>query len=399
MKNKIYLYLFTIYVFIGCNMNKEEQSSSEFYYTCSMDPQVRENKPGNCPICKMPLTAVKKSDFKNDGSLHLSDQQILLGHIQVDSVRNQKIGNEIHLTGKLVTDENKTEVISTRVMGRIEKLYIKTIGESVQKGQAIYAIYSEDLNLTIKELKLAIEKKKTFDKQVIDIDRIIESGRKKLLLYGLSEAQIQQFENTDFTNEKVTIYAKQSGIVSSIEVTEGSYVMEGNTIMSLADYSELWAEAQVFSSHFSEINLGMGVILFIPELNREITGKINFISPQLSSPEINVVRMEISNKNRELKPGMQTDFLIVSNEFIAPVIPTDAILLDSKGATVWIPVGHNKFKSKMVKTGMESNGFTEIISGLKEGDKVVVSGAYLLNSEFIFKKGNNPMEGHDMSKM
>lgn len=399
MKNKLILYLFSIYIFIGCNLNKEDQSSSDFYYTCSMDPQVRENKPGNCPICKMPLTAVKKSDLKNDGILHLSDQQILLGHIQVDSVRNQKIGNEIHLTGKLVTNENKTEVISTRVMGRIEKLYIKTIGEPVQKGQAIYDIYSEDLNLTIKELKLAIEKKKTFEKQVMDIDRIIESARNKLKIYGLSDVQIQQFENNDFTNEKVTIHAKRSGIVSSIEVTEGSYVMEGNTIMSLADYSELWAEAQVFSSHFSEINQGMTVTLFIPEMNREITGKINFISPQLSSSEINIVRMEIPNKNKELKPGMQADFLIVSNEFIAPVIPNDAVLLDSKGATVWIPFGHNKFKSKMVKTGIESNGFTEIKTGLKPGDRVVISGAYLLNSEFIFKKGNNPMEGHDMSKM
>jgi Cu(I)/Ag(I) efflux system membrane fusion protein len=100
-----------------------------------------------------------------------------------------------------------------------------------------------------------------------------------------------------------------------------------------------------------------------------------------------------------LKVGMQVDFSILLNTKTVVALPTDAILLDGKGASVWKKTGHNKFESVMVHTGLETNEYTQILHGLNKGDTIVVSGAYLLNSEYMFKKGANPMEGHDMSKM
>lgn len=401
MKNKIFqiiVFLLLIFGLNACDSKKAEPENPDVYYTCSMDPQVKESKPGNCPICKMPLTPAKKN---NSDTLHLSDQQVQLGHIIVDSLQKQTLGKELSLTGTLVVDQNTTEIISTRVMGRIEKLYIKDVGKQVQKGQPLYDIYSEDLILAIKELKYAIEKVKNIESPGTNLESLIQSSRKKLSLYGLSDQQIKSIEETEIVSDVVTIRSPKTGIISSINTKEGSYVMEGGEIMQLADYNSLWAEAQIFSEDLSEIKEGMDVTVYLPEINnKKIQGEISFINPQLnSSSKINSVRIEIKNESQTLKPGMQANFIVLLNKYTALAIPTDAVILDAKGATVWIQTGHNKFKSVMVHIGEESNGYTEIKHGLNAGDKIVISGAYLLNSEFIFQKGANPMEGHDMKDM
>jgi Cu(I)/Ag(I) efflux system membrane fusion protein len=125
-----FILLLLIVLLFGYCTPKEEKTDSDVYYTCSMDPQVVETKPGNCPICKMPLTPVKKDQSMNEGGLHLSDQQIQLGNINTDILAEHELGDEIQLTGKLSVDQNKQWSISSRVMGRIDKLYIKNAGET-----------------------------------------------------------------------------------------------------------------------------------------------------------------------------------------------------------------------------------------------------------------------------
>ena len=178
MKNLLLIFLLALF-FASCTSN-EEKVDPDVYYTCSMDPQVIESKPGNCPICKMPLTPVKKDHSMHEGGLHLSDQQIQLGNIKTEILGEHELGDEIQLTGKLTIDQTKQWSISSRVMGRIDKLYIKNIGETIKEGDVVYEIYSEDLNLAAREFKLGLEKKKSFKMESIDIDKIIQSARNKL---------------------------------------------------------------------------------------------------------------------------------------------------------------------------------------------------------------------------
>lgn len=402
MENKyVTVILFLISAFILSCGNVEEQTDSDVVYVCSMDPQVMETKPGNCPICKMPLTAVKKSHSENSDELHLSEQQILLGNIKTDSVREHLMGKDLELTGVLTENQNTTIVISSRVMGRIEKLYFKSEGDKINKGQPVYDIYSEEILLALSELKLALEKKKIPGNNTVETDRLINGTRKKLILYGLTESQINLLQDSENFPDKITIYSKESGVVSNITVKEGNYVMEGESILHLSDYSTLWAEADVFTEDLSQIKEGMISTVFLPGADdKKIKGKISFVNPELNpSSKIARIRIEISNEKNRLKPGMQVNFSITVNEFSALAIPSNAILFDSKGATVWYKTGPDKFKSKMVSTGLESNGYTEIKSGLSKNEIVVISGAYLLNSEFIFRKGQSPMQGHDMHNM
>lgn len=271
----------------------------------------------------------------------------------------------------------------------------------INKGDAVYEIYSEDLNLAARELKLALDKKKTLKVDAIDLDKIIMSAQNKLSLYGLSEKQIDKIGSEELTSDLFTIFSPVSGVITNIDAKEGEYAMEGGSIYHVADYSNLWAEAQVFIDDLTKIKQGMEATVYFPGLpERKTIGKISFVNPELnSSSQINFVRIEIPNPDNQLKAGMQINVSVLLNKITTLALPTDAVLLDAKGASVWIKTGHNQYKNIMVTTGMETNEYTQITEGLNKGDTVVVSGAYLLSSEFMFKKGANPMEGHDMSKM
>ena len=384
--------------FISCKNKTEIPKDPDTYYTCSMDPQVVEYKPGKCPICKMDLTPVKKKNGESKDELQLSEQQIQLGNIQTDTIRNGTIGDQLVLTATLNFDQMKASSVSSRIMGRIEKLYYKNLGDYVKKGSPLYDLYSEELNNAKQEYLLALDKKKTFTNEtVIDFDQLIQSAKNKLLLWGLSEAQINELATTKKATPITTFYSTAGGYITQSDIREGDYVMEGGTIVKLADLSTLWAEAQVYTSQLAEVNRNSTAIVQLPDFeNKEIKGRIEFVNPEINpDTRINLIRVSIPNPGNQLKPGMPAYVLLKSPQRQSLTLPIDAVIRDGKGATVWIQTGKNTFKSVMVQTGLESDDRIEIKSGLKFGDVVVLTGAYLLHSEYVFKKGADPMAGHN----
>ncbi len=398
-----------IMLFFSCKSKKTVISKDpDTYYTCSMDPQVVEYKPGKCPICKMDLTAVKKKSGEKKDELQLSEQQIQLGNISTDTIRNGTIGDQLVLTATLNFDQMKSSSVSSRVMGRVERLYFKNLGDYVSKGTPLYDLYSEELNNAKQEYLLVLDKKKTFlNETVIDFDQLLQSAKNKLLLWGMNEAQVVELEKNKKArpngssvqgNSNTTFYSTASGYITQLDIREGDYVMEGGTIVKLADLSSLWAEAQVYTSQLAEIDKSSIATVQLPDFDgKEIKGRIEFVNPEINpDTRINLIRVSIPNTGNQLKPGMPAYVILKSPLRKTLTLPIDAVIRDGKGATVWIQTTHNTFKSVMVQTGLESDDRIEIKSGLKEGDIVVITGAYLLHSEFIFKKGANPMEGHKM---
>ncbi|HSC52022.1 MAG TPA: efflux RND transporter periplasmic adaptor subunit [Phnomibacter sp.] len=385
-------------LFAACKPKSEIAKESDVYYTCSMDPQVVEYKPGKCPICKMDLTAVEKKKGENKDELKLSAQQVQLGNIQTDTIRIGSIRNQQVLTATLNFDQLKSSAISSRVMGRIEKLYYKNIGDYVRKGSPIFDLYSEDLNNARQEYLLALDKKKTFEgESVIDFDQLLLSAKNKLLLWGMNEAQIQSLAKEHKATPTTTFYSNASGYITTLDVREGDYVMEGGTIVKLADLSSLWAEAQIYTSQLSQIDRNSTATVQFPDFDElEMKGKIEFVNPEINpDTRINLIRVSIPNPGNQLKPGMPAYIMLKSPQWNTLSLPIDAVIRDGKGATVWVQTADNTFKSVMVKTGLESDDRIEIKGGLKEGDVVVISGAYLLHSEYVFKKGADPMAGHN----
>ena len=368
------------------------------YYTCSMDPQVKEDKPGKCPICKMELTAVKKSSSQNGDEIQLSEQQIQLGNIHTNTVNSSMLGDNIVLTATLNIDQMKTTSISARVMGRIEKLYFKNTGDYVNKGSRLFDLYSEELNNAKQELILALERKETLDNSIIDFNQLIQSAKYKLQLWGMSNAQIEELVRTKKTTPTTTFYSNASGYITMLELKEGDYTMEGSTVMRLADLSTVWAEAQVYASQLSQIDRNGIAEVQIPDIpGKKVTGKIAFVNPEINTDtRINLIRVSITNPGNQLKPGMPAYVILKNRQHNMLSLPIDAVIRDGKGATVWVQTVKNTFKNRMVEVGMETGERIEIESGLKEGDVIVITGAYLINSEYIFKKGADPMAGMKM---
>jgi Cu(I)/Ag(I) efflux system membrane fusion protein len=368
--------------------HNDGMAGADEYYTCSMDPQVIENKAGNCPICHMKLIKVKKNSLKA-GQIKLSAQQIKLAHITYDTLRIHELAKEVTLTGKVTVDQNLSEAISARLKGRITMLAVKNIGNYVSNGQLLYEIYSEELNAAQQEYILATQNAYSKDFEI--------AAKNKLQLYGMSETQINEIRITRQVLQNVPVYSNTSGYVSELSVTEGNYVSTGTTLFRLSSLNSLWVEAQVYLPYLPYLQMGTEASFSIPAASeRSFSGKVIFIDPQVQSPERFVLaRFQIADPSNQVKPGMLANITLKTEKKRSLALPVDAIIQDSKGANVWILNKDGVFENKMVMIGMQDSRQVEITDGLKEGDVVVVTGAYLLNSEYVFKRGASPMEGHD----
>ena len=372
---------------------------SEVYYTCSMHPQVMQEGPGKCPICGMELIPVKKGKGQAEENIVLSDQQVQLGNIRVDTVADGRMGNKVTLTATLNVDETRSTSVNARIAGRIEKLYFKNTGDYVHKGDKLYDLYSEELNNAKQEYILALERQRTLDNGVIDFQQLIEAARNKLLLWGMSEAQIEELAKEKKASPVTSFYSPAAGVIMSLESHEGDYLAQGTAILRLSDLSTLWVEAQVYTSQLAALDRSAAAIVHLPDLpGKELTGRIEFVNPEINpDTRINLVRIQVPNTGRLLRPGMPAYVTLVSRASHSMNLPQEAVIRGGNGNVVWLQVGHNTYRSAMVETGLEDGDRVGIRSGLKAGDVVVTSGAYLLNSEYVFRHGADPMAGMDMN--
>jgi Cu(I)/Ag(I) efflux system membrane fusion protein len=302
------------------------------------------------------------------------------------------------LTGTLNFNGQKLSSVNSRVEGRIEKLYVKKTGDYIRKGEPVYDLYSEQLNNAKQEYVTALQEQSTIGNTLINYAALIESARGKLVLWGMTNQQIVQLTQNNNLSTSTTFFSQEEGYVTTLNVQEGSYVMEGSPVFQLADLSTLWAEAQVYTTQLSSIDENSEVIVQIPDLgNQIIPATISFVNPEINpDTRINLVRATIRNKNNLLHPGMPVYIIASNRQHHSITLPIDAVLTDSKGSTVWVQTKPGVYSVRMIKTGISDENRIEILSGLQSGDIVITSGAYLLNSEYIFENGNSPMEGMKM---
>lgn len=404
MKSKILSPILLLLILLAsCRTGTKNTAKSDpdIYYTCSMDPQVVESRPGKCPICHMELTAVRKSQQQHPDEIKLSPGQIELGNIRVDTIRTDNRGHETVLTGTVNFDQSALNAVSSRVSGRIERLYYKNTGDPILKGARLYDLYSEDLNNVQQEYLLILQKQKALGNSIVNYDELAQSAKSKLLLWGMTGSQIAELATTGKASMTIPFYSTIGGIITELDVKEGDYVAEGGTIIKTANLSTVWVEAQVYSSQLSGLNPSGAVDIQFPDLpGKTFPGKIAFVSPEIDpDSRINLVRVEVVNKDNTLRPGMPAYVTVKDPPRKMVSLPSDAVLRNGNMSAIWVETTENTFSSRMVQTGQEGGGFIEIKSGMQPGDVVVISGAYLLQSEYIFRNGANPMEGMDMHKM
>src|SRR5450755_2091511 len=202
-------------------------------------------------------------------------------------------------------------------------------------------------------------------------------SKNKLLLWGMSAEQIANLAITKQASPITTFYSYASGTITLFESHEGEYIAEGGTIVRLSDLSSLWAQAQVYTSQLSDIDAKGTAIVQIPDIGKEIIGRIELVNPEINpDTRINLVRISIPNKDNLLKPGMNAYVSLANRQTNTLTLPTNAVLRNERNNIVWVQTGHNTYKSLSVNLGKEDGEKVEILSGLNPGDIVVVNGAY-----------------------
>ena len=364
---------------IACGPEGKGHASHADKYTCPMHPQIIKDSPGTCPICKMDL--VKKDKQEADSKqLVLSPEQVSLANITTRKIDSGTFSTSKLLNARVVANPEAEEVIASRYPGRIEKLFVRENGIQVSKGQPLFQIYSEEIQALQLDYLLQIKQAKAFPSEEI-YKTLKTAARNKLQLYGFSTSQLTSLEKSNKASPLTNVYASASGIVTELNITEGGYVSEGEPVMRVQNLGSLWIEADVYPAEANLIKQGMTVRVSVEGMP-EVNGKINFVSPALNAnSQILVARVNITN-NGNLQPGMRATVALVSERTSkAVLLPVDAVVREEDASYVWIKTDKDTFEQRKVEIGMEDEHSVVIKSGLKNAKEVVITGAYLLNSE------------------
>lgn len=379
----------------GHKHNPNEEGGTS--YTCPMHPQIVQASPGTCPICGMDLVSVAKTGAKAS-QIMLSAIQMQLANITVQPVSSGSIGNSTILNARLATDEQQTDVISSRVAGRIERLYVKETGQPIRKGQVLYEIYSEPLLTQQQEYLIALQQETELGATEARYRQFRQAAEQKLQLYGMTPEQIAQLARIKKVQPRIPFVAPASGTVTEITASEGQYIGEGGLLYRLANLGQLWVEAELYAGEAKFVKVGdrLPVQVVGYEGEPSQSARVTFINPEYrSGSQVLLMRAVLPNPKGRYQPGQQARVLLRHGLQRGLTLPVDAVVRSGEGAVVFVQIEQGQsdgsaFQPRQVQTGTETDQRVAITKGLTGDETVAMSGAYLLYSELVLKKGVNP---------
>jgi len=378
------------------------------YYKDPMHPWYTSDKPGIAPDCGMELVPVYEGESDIQG-IKIDPVVVQNIGVRVETVKRQKMEKVIRTTGQIDYDETKVTTITTKIMGWVEKLYVDYTGKYISKGQPLFEIYSPELVSTQEEYLQAIRYLKKVSQSSADVKEgaleLVNSARRRLLYWDISEKDIEEIERNNAPKKTLTIYSPVNGIVVEKMVYQGQQIMAGMELYKVADLSTIWVMADIYQMDLPWIKLNQKVELELSYLpGKTYHGRVTYIYPFLNEETKTVkVRTEVRNTaNNDFKPGMFATVKFVSPVSVdAIVVPNQAIIRSGERNIAVISLGGGYFEPREIKLGVESDGLVQVLEGIKEGEKIVVSSQFLIDSESNLKAAIQQMSGHqgmDMSK-
>ncbi|HFQ4955204.1 TPA: efflux RND transporter periplasmic adaptor subunit [Vibrio vulnificus] len=355
------------------------QSSNEpLYWVAPMDPNYKRDKPGKSPM-GMDLIPVYAEDLAgaNDkaGTVKIDPSVENNLGVKTDSVTLAKLSPRIETVGYIAFDESKLWQTNVRVSGWVEKLYINAVGEQVKKGDVLFTLYSPELVKAQEEL---LNAKRT------GRDGLVKGATERLLSLGVDREQINQVIRRGKASQTIEIKALANGVIASLNIREGGYLSPAQAVISAGPLNEVWVDAEVFERQAHWLTNGSQASMTLDALpGKAWQGEVDYVYPILD-PKTRTLRMRLkfANPNGELKPNMFANITLqpVSDSEVLTV-PKSSVIRSGGMTRVVLAEGEGKYRSARIETGREADDKVEVLQGLNQGDRIVTSAHFMLDSE------------------
>jgi Cu(I)/Ag(I) efflux system membrane fusion protein len=360
------------------------------YWRAPMDPTEIYNHPGKSKMGMDLIPVYEGQEAGGAGSIAVSPVVRQNMNLRVAPVERRDLAVTIRSFGKVAYAEDREFSVNTKISGWIERLYVNTVGQTVRAGDPLLEIYSPEFVTTQEEYRLALGNAQAlagspYPSLRENATRLVAAARERLKYWDIPDAEISRIENSGELRRTVLLRSQVGGIVTHKSVVQGDKVGPGMDLFKIADLSRVWVEASVYESELPLLRLGQKAELILDyQPGRTFAGEIDFIYPYLDAKsQANNVRLAFANPGFVLKPGMYaTVRILVPSVANALAVPSEAVLRSGTRDLVFVTRGEGEFEPREVKIGVESNdGYVQIVSGVFDGERVVVSGQFLLDSE------------------
>lgn len=381
------------------SINKPGQGET---WICPMHPEIMQNHPGTCPICGMDLVEAK-NHTGHDHGIHVDSASMQKLGVRLASVKKSILSREFVTYGNVTEDGSAAYNIHSKFDGLIKKTYIHSIGQKIEKGQVIYEIYAQELIAQQKQFIRFLERRSQIlqsigdvrfqeDEYAMNLLQDFSRERTRFLHEDIGFDTVQKIEDSRTIFEVVKIVAAESGVVTRINVREGSYVMPSATLFTLADVAKVWVDIALYPDQVARVQRGDMVTIKTAD-GRKIQANLDFLNPIAENNKVSA-RVAIDNKNLHLRPGSFVDAIIHTQPHEALVVPRSSVMHNGDGDRVMLSRGGGHFIPLSVETGIESGDEIEIIDGLLEGAEVAVNGQFLLDAAASLNDAAQRMQEH-----
>lgn len=372
-------------------------------YHCPMHPTYVSDRPGQCPICKMDLVPIEAASASPTAGAEgaavagramvaLSPERRQLLGVRSEAVTRRHLDRTIRTVGRVAMDERRLHHVHTKYEAYVEKLYVNFVGQMVRKGDHLAALYSPELVATQQEYLLAFRAQQRLARSgIASVAKggtdLLEAARQRLLFWDVSPEDIATLERTGKVERTVDLHAELPGYVLQKSAVHGMRVTPADILFDIADLSAVWILADVYESDLATVELGMAAEVTLPyQPGRTWRGTVAYIDPTVEPGTRTVkVRIEVANEGYALKPDMFADVVLHRELGDALFVPESAVLRPGERRIVFLDLGDGTLAPREIETGARVEGGYAVLSGLAEGDKVVTSANFLIDSESSLK--------------
>lgn len=371
-------------------MSSADQPSGEkkiLYWQAPMDPNFKSDKPGKSPM-GMDLVPIYGEDTKADTGrtiVRIDPETIQNTGIRSEEAQMASFGTLVRSYGDVTENVRLQFDISARVEGWVEDLKVQAVGDEVKKGDMLFKLYSPALISAQQDLISAI---------ATGYKGRIDSAAKRLVSLGMQKRAIEEVKKSRKAFQSVPYYAESNGLVSAMNVRDGTYAKPGMNLMTLQNYDTVWIDVSVAEQDIPFITRETKAMVSLPALGvKEKEAAIDYIYPTIDrATRTGRIRLVMDNESGKLKPGAYADVELQTGVERRLSIPSDAILKSKDGDFVVVALDQGRFQPRKILAGLKYKSRTEVLDGLKDGDKIVVSGQFLIDSESALRESFRKMK-------